>query len=183
MRHPGKNQVVTDFYDGFSFHFCMTNNYAVTIKLKIMSTSRSIHPTFYNKQTFVELSVHGRDVVNKPKAAERYFDRDKFNKLTGGYDNIQVELIEAFLEFTPALLEELRVFTMEESVADIARILHKLKSSTSLLCSDSLYSEIVHLEENADRVSDHDYKDRIAALITSHEILMEEAEAIHKKLT
>jgi HPt (histidine-containing phosphotransfer) domain-containing protein len=148
-----------------------------------MSASRSIHPAFYNKQTFVELSVHSRDVINKPKAAERYFDHDKFNKLTGGYDKIQAELIEAFLEFTPALLEELRTITMAESVADVARILHKLKSSTSLLCADALYSEIIHLEENADRVSDPDYKSRIAALITSHEILMEEAKAIHRKLT
>jgi HPt (histidine-containing phosphotransfer) domain-containing protein len=148
-----------------------------------MSANRSIHSTFYNKQTFVELSVHGRDVVNKPKVAERYFDHDKFDKLTGGYDKIQAELIEAFLEFTPALLEELRTITMAESVADVARILHKLKSSTSLLCSDALYSEIIQLEENADHVRDPDYKSRVAALITSHEVLMDEAGAIHKRLT
>ena len=148
-----------------------------------MSASRSINPAFYNKQTFVELSVHGRDVMNKPKAVERYFDHDKFDKLTGGYDKIQAELIEAVIEFTPALLEELRTITMAENVADVARILHKLKSSTSLLCSDSLYSEIIHLEETADHVSDPDYKSRVAALITSHEVLMEEAETILKKLT
>ncbi|MFD0998614.1 Hpt domain-containing protein [Ohtaekwangia kribbensis] len=148
-----------------------------------MSANRSINPAFYNKQTFVELSVHGRDVMNKPKAVGRYFDHDKFDKLTGGYDKIQAELIEAFLEFTPALLEELRTIAMAENVADVARILHKLKSSTSLLCSDSLYSEIIHLEENANHVSDPDYKSRIAALITSHEVLMEEAETILKKLT
>jgi HPt (histidine-containing phosphotransfer) domain-containing protein len=148
-----------------------------------MSASRSINPAFYSKQTFVELSVHGREVMNKPKVAERYFDHDKFEKLTGGYDKIQAELIEAFLEFTPALLEELRAITMAENAADVARILHKLKSSTSLLCSDSLYSEIIHLEESASRISDPDYKSRIAALITSHEVLMEEAETIHKKLT
>jgi HPt (histidine-containing phosphotransfer) domain-containing protein len=147
-----------------------------------MSANRSIHSTFYNKQTFVELSVHGRDVVNKPKVAERYFDHDKFDKLTGGYDKIQAELIEAFLEFTPALLEELRTITMAESVG-VARILHKLKSSTSLLCSDALYSEIIQLEENADHVRDPDYKSRVAALITSHEVLMDEAGAIHKRLT
>jgi HPt (histidine-containing phosphotransfer) domain-containing protein len=148
-----------------------------------MSANRSIHSNFYNKQTFVEISVHGRDVMNKPKTVERYFDQDKFDKLTGGYDKIQAELIEAFLEFTPALLDELRTIIMAEQAADAARILHKLKSSTSLLCSDALYSEIIQLEESADHVSDPDYKSRVAALITSHEVLMEEADAIHKKLT
>lgn len=148
-----------------------------------MSANRSIHSNFYNKQTFVEIPVHGREVVNKPKTLERYFDHDKFNKLTGGYDTIQADLIKAFLEFTPALLDELRIVTMAESIADVARILHKLKSSTSLLCSDALYSEIIQLEENAQRVSDPDYKNRVTALITSHEVLMAEADSLHNKLT
>jgi hypothetical protein len=148
-----------------------------------MNTNRSMNQILLKNQTFVEVSVQERDVAAKNKPAERFFDVDKFNKLTGGYDKIQEELLGAFLEFTPVLLEELKYIVSSNNAEDAARILHKLKSSTSLLCTDVLYAEIIHLEETSNTIHGSEYKDRIVKLIASHEVLMDEARAMQKILS
>ncbi|HEY9004841.1 hypothetical protein [Ohtaekwangia sp.] len=106
-------------------------------------------------------------------------DTVKFNRLTAGSDQIKIELLKAFVEFTPPLLEELRNVVMTHDAFRTERLLHKLKSSTSLLCVDTLYHEIVALEDkSAAHINTTDFTDGISILIASHETLMDEAKTM-----
>ncbi|HEY9045081.1 MAG TPA: hypothetical protein VIN08_04265 [Ohtaekwangia sp.] len=123
-------------------------------------------------------------IVNAPKVEVavqdyRLLDAAKFNRLTGGSDHIKAELLKAFVEFTPPLLGELQNVVAIHDAFRTERLLHKLKSSTSLLCVDSLYAEIVSLEDaSATQINTTEFMDRIGMLIVSHETLMEEARAM-----
>lgn len=111
-------------------------------------------------------------LTNSPAA--RWMDVPKFTLLTGGFQVIMHETATAFVEFMPGMIRDLRTAVDGQDVADTAKILHKLKSSLSLLCVDAMSTEVADLEHNASNVANADFTGRINRLITCiHHLVLE----------
>jgi HPt (histidine-containing phosphotransfer) domain-containing protein len=111
-------------------------------------------------------------LTNSP--ATRWMDIPKFNLLTGGFQVIMHETAAAFIEFMPGMLRDLRTAVDGQDIAATAKILHKLKSSLSLLCVDAMSAEVADLERNASNVANTDFIGRINRLIICiHHLVLE----------
>jgi len=95
----------------------------------------------------------------------RWMDLQKFSITTGGFEEIMHETAAAFIEFMPGMLRDLRTAVDGKDVATTAKILHKLKASVALLCTDVMSNEVIDLEENSFNVAASDFVSRINRLI------------------
>jgi HPt (histidine-containing phosphotransfer) domain-containing protein len=77
------------------------------------------------------------------------FDPAKFNHFTKGYDTVRPQIIAAFLEETPSVLQELDQALTESLATRTGQLVHKLKSSCSLFCTDDLQHDLSEMERNA----------------------------------
>jgi HPt (histidine-containing phosphotransfer) domain-containing protein len=104
----------------------------------------------------------------------RWMDLQKFSLTTGGFEEIMHETAAAFVEFMPGMLRELKMAVDGKDADATGKILHKLKSSVSLLCTDAMTAEVVALERGATQVNSVDFVIRINKLILCvHHLVME----------
>jgi HPt (histidine-containing phosphotransfer) domain-containing protein len=104
----------------------------------------------------------------------RWMDVQKFTNLTGGFQEIMHETAAAFIEFMPGMLHDLRTAVDAQDIDATGKILHKLKSSVSLLCVDAMSEEVTDLERNASSVVTTDFTTRINRLVIwIHHLVLE----------
>jgi hypothetical protein len=75
-----------------------------------------------------------------------FFNPKKFEQLTEGREEIQLRAAKAFIEFSPLMLQELRMAITGQDAQTTVQIIHTLKLSTEPFCVDSLYEDIVKFE-------------------------------------
>jgi hypothetical protein len=97
----------------------------------------------------------------------RWMDMQKFSMTTGGFEAIMRETAAAFIEFMPGMLRDLKIAVEGQDAAATGKILHKLKASVSLLCTDAMSVEVIDLERAARHVASGDFVSRINRLIVS----------------
>lgn len=78
---------------------------------------------------------------------ERFFDLHKFMRLAGENDLVMLETSEAFVTYTPAMLQELQHEMDRCDYGGVRTALHKLKSSTAMFAEERLTSEMSGLEK------------------------------------
>jgi hypothetical protein len=84
------------------------------------------------------------------------------------------ETAAAFIEFMPDMLRELKMAVDGRDADATGKILHKLKSSVSLLCTDAMSGEVIDLERDAAQVANVDFVNRINRLILCvHHLVIE----------
>jgi hypothetical protein len=104
--------------------------------------------------------------------ATKFFDQEKLDKCTGGFNNLGLELLEAFVDVTPSLLDEFRLSLQEGNARRTGKIIQKLKFSAGLFCSDLLFQEIVELETSTIQIATPEYSSRATRLMANIEWLM-----------
>ena len=82
-----------------------------------------------------------------------FFDEEKFKDLTCGYDEVMIETAEAFVKYTPVMVEDLMQSVLAHDRERTKYAIHKLKSSTTLLASQAVVLDITDLEKSAELVS------------------------------
>src|SRR5689334_22188638 len=106
-----------------------------------------------------------------------WMDVQKFTLTTGGLDVVMRETAAAFIEFMPGMLHDLETAVNSKDVAATGKILHKLKSSVSLLCNDVMSEEVRDLDRNAACVDSADFIHRINRLtLNIHHLITEVAQ-------
>jgi len=116
------------------------------------------------------------------QASQRYsfLDVEKFERQTMKSAVVQQELLEAFILFTPPLAAELREVCNRYDMMSTLKLLHKLKSSTALFCTDSFYQSMHILEENARRPWSPDYGKAMQEMLEGLERLVAETKTLFK---
>jgi HPt (histidine-containing phosphotransfer) domain-containing protein len=109
-----------------------------------------------------------------------FLDFDKFDRQTMRSTVVQQELLEAFIQLTPPLAAELREVCSRNDMTSTIRLLHKLKSSTALFCTDSFYQSMHMLEENARRPWSPDYGKAMQEMLDGLEHLVAETKTLFK---
>lgn len=108
------------------------------------------------------------------------FDFEKFNRQTMHNTTVQQELLQAFILLTPPLAAELREVCNRYDMTSTIRLLHKLKSSTALFCTDSFYQRMHTLEENARRPWSPDYGSAMQEMLDGLDRLVAETKTLFK---
>jgi hypothetical protein len=101
-------------------------------------------------------------------------DLKKFTLMTGGFQEIMHETAAAFVEFMPGMLHDLKTAVDANDTAITEKLLHKIKSSVSLLCTDGLSAEVIDLERNSGSVATPEFKIRTNQLTHSIRLLVYE---------
>jgi len=110
----------------------------------------------------------------------RWMDLQKFTSTTGGFEQIMRETAAAFVEFMPGMLRDLKTAVDGKDEAAAGKILHKLKSSVSLLCTDALSVEVSDLEHSVANVASFEFVTRINRLILCvHHLVVEVMQFTH----
>ncbi len=84
---------------------------------------------------------------SRPYHHELQYDLDKLSKLLSDDQAEIINLIEKFIEVTPALAGDLVEAYDRDSIVDVAKAAHKIKSSLELLASRNLRSNINLIHE------------------------------------
>jgi hypothetical protein len=106
--------------------------------------------------------------------SSRWMDQEKFSLTTGGFEEIMRETAAAFIEFMPHMLRDLKTAVDGKDIASTAKILHKLKASVSLLCTDAMSIEVIDLERSAHNVAHADFVIRVDRLVLCiHHLVVE----------
>jgi|GEM_PF-2105459 len=121
--------------------------------------------------------LYGRGAI-PPRYA--FLDVEKFDRQTMKSPVVQQELLEAFIQLTPPLAAELREVCSRNDMSSTIRLLHKLKSSTALFCTDSFYQSMHVLEENARRPWSPDYGKAMHEMLEGLERLVAETKTLFK---
>jgi hypothetical protein len=103
------------------------------------------------------------DIKNELSSSQ--FDRTKFHRHTTGCEQVRPEIIAAFITQTPSLLSELDNALNESKARTTSKIVHKLKSSVGLFCTDSLFAEISEVERGAVHIEAPEYLSAVRRLI------------------
>lgn len=109
-----------------------------------------------------------------------FFDFEKFDRQTMRSAVVQQELLQAFIQLTPPLAAELREVCNRSDRDATVRLLHKLKSSTALFCTDSFYQRMHMLEENARRPWSPDYGKSMQEMLEGLDRLVAETKTLFK---
>ena len=83
---------------------------------------------------------------NKP---EFKIDLSYLRDVSSGSNEFMIEMIELFLEQTPAYFEQLRQFINEENWPRVAEIAHKIKPTLAFMGADGAKDNMAEIEINA----------------------------------
>lgn len=103
-----------------------------------------------------------------------FFDPVKFGEHTMDIREVKKETAEAFIAFTPHLLGGIKEAMECSDAQQVAQLIHKLKSSVSIFCVDTLSVEVASLEMEASQAGQTSYNGRILLMIENVTKLMEE---------
>ena len=94
----------------------------------------------------IQHTLPHRNVSTSNEYSKSQFDAAKFNEFTKGCEDTQPEIMDAIIEDTPLLLLELDKSLNANQANKTSKLIHKLKSSVSLICTDRLLNEIREFE-------------------------------------
>ncbi len=83
---------------------------------------------------------------NKP---EFKIDLSYLRDVSSGSNEFMIEMIELFLDQTPAYFEQLRQFISEENWPKVADIAHKIKPTLAFMGADAAKDRMAEIETNA----------------------------------
>ncbi len=76
-------------------------------------------------------------------------DLSYLRDVSSGSDEFMVEMIELFLDQTPAYFEQLNQLIGEENWSKVAEIAHKIKPTLSFMGADAARESMANIETNA----------------------------------
>lgn len=94
---------------------------------------------------------------SKDEFSEPQLDVKKFYVHTQGCALTQLEIMATFIEETPGLLVELDNALLERMASKASKLVHRLKLSVAVFCTDSLYAELLQYETAIIRVESHEF--------------------------
>jgi hypothetical protein len=94
-------------------------------------------------------SINTSQKILKNEFLQPQFDETKFNAFTSNCKDARREIVALFIEQTPLLLLELDQSMNANLIRQTSKIIHKLKSSISILCTDAFYRDLVEFEKGA----------------------------------
>lgn len=83
---------------------------------------------------------------NKP---EFTIDLSYLRDVSSGSNEFMIEMIELFLDQTPAYFEQLNQFISEENWPKVAEIAHKIKPTLAFMGADAAKDQMAEIETNA----------------------------------
>ncbi|MBL0745826.1 hypothetical protein [Chryseolinea lacunae] len=113
---------------------------------------------------------------------EHFFDLHKFMRLTDQNDQIMFETCEAFVTYTPAMVQELRHEAERCDPEGLRKALHKLKSSTAMFAVEGLTVEMSGLDK-CDFMDTEVLKHRICLIVGHVERLVMEVRMFLMSMT
>ena len=84
-----------------------------------------------------------------PNTPEFNIDLTYLRDVSSGSNEFMVEMIELFLDQTPAYFDQLEVLIKEESWAKVAEIAHKIKPTLAFMGADAAKDQMAEIEANA----------------------------------
>ena len=88
--------------------------------------------------------------------SEFKIDLSYLRDVSSGSNEFMVEMIELFLDQTPAYFEQLSQFIAEENWPKVAEIAHKIKPTLSFMGADAAKEKMAEIETNARNLSNTD---------------------------
>lgn len=79
-------------------------------------------------------------------------DLSYLKDVASGSDEFMIDMIDLFLDQTPAYFEQLEQFIMEEDWSKVADIAHKIKPTLAFMGVDSARESMAEIEQNARNV-------------------------------
>lgn len=111
---------------------------------------------------------------NKP---EFNIDLTYLRDVSSGSNEFIVDMIELFLEQTPAYFEQLRQFIAEENWPKVAEIAHKIKPTLAFMGADAAKESMAAIETSARNLTD------VESIAPGFELLYEFSGDLFNKLT
>lgn len=112
-----------------------------------------------------------------------FFDIKKFSEQTINRIEIQKQTALAFIKFTPLVMNDI-LDAVEKSNSDkMKKMVHKLRASASILCTESLQLEINTLEKEAQYTGEATYDTRIHELLKNILQLIDEVKSFNDTLS
>lgn len=85
----------------------------------------------------------------KKKTTDLNVDLSYLRDVSSGSNEFMVEMIELFLDQTPAYFEQLDQYIQEENWLRVADIAHKIKPTLAFMGADSAKDDMAEIEVNA----------------------------------
>lgn len=85
----------------------------------------------------------------KKKTTDLNIDLSYLRDVSSGSNEFMVEMIELFLDQTPAYFEQLDQYIQEENWLRVADIAHKIKPTLAFMGADSAKDDMAEIEVNA----------------------------------
>lgn len=85
----------------------------------------------------------------KKKTTDLNVDLSYLRDVSSGSNEFMVEMIELFLDQTPAYFEQLDQYIQEENWLRVADIAHKIKPTLAFMGADSAKEDMAEIEVNA----------------------------------
>lgn len=86
---------------------------------------------------------------SNPSESEFKIDLSYLRDVSSGSNEFMIEMIELFLEQTPAYFEQLNKFIAEENWARVAEIAHKIKPTLAFMGADAAKESMANIESKA----------------------------------
>ncbi|SKB38675.1 Hpt domain-containing protein [Daejeonella lutea] len=81
--------------------------------------------------------------------AEFKIDLTYLRDVSSGSNEFMIEMIELFLDQTPAYFDQLKQYIAEENWSKVAEIAHKIKPTLAFMGADSAKESMAEIENNA----------------------------------
>lgn len=106
---------------------------------------------------------------------KKIFDPDKFVEQTLDVKEVKMEIKHAFLKQTPEICDMVRHAIDEKHTLQLARLLHKLKSSVGLFCRREFADELNYLEKHAEiEFKNKRFRERLERMLEDLKIMVRE---------
>ncbi|MDP2412756.1 Hpt domain-containing protein [Daejeonella sp.] len=96
--------------------------------------------------------------------------------VASGSDEFMIDMIDLFLDQTPAYFEQLEQFIIEENWSKVADIAHKIKPTLAFMGVDSARESMAEIEQNARNLIN------LETISPSFQILKEMSVQLYKQL-
>lgn len=116
------------------------------------------------------------------KPPKIFFDPEKFKEQTANQVKIQEATAEAFVKYTPPLLDTIKEAMEQSDMNRIQQSVHKLKASTSLLCIESLRIEMSDIEREASHVGQEEYNKKMLGMLSDVSQLIDQVKSFKEFL-
>ncbi len=103
-------------------------------------------------------------------------DLSYLKDVASGSDEFMIDMIDLFLDQTPAYFEQLEQFIIEENWSKVADIAHKIKPTLAFMGVDSARESMAEIEQNARNLIN------LETIFPAFQILKEMSVQLYKQL-